>query len=327
MLKALRDHGADVALVLERRDHDESEFSFAPDVDVHSTPDGRVPYGLVERLRRSRVPVAVLSDTPAGSRFDFRPYRRIANIVAVCLNSYDGCRGGADLAFVRGSARDGASGTSEDAAHLRWGHHYDVVRPSVVRVRPSAPWTGRRVEHVVVTLGASDPDRLTEYLLEHLNLADATVDVIAGPEFGEERTKALRRRAGTGQRVHAGLDDLTGLLGSADLVVSLGGQTAYEAMCLGRPVACVRWGPMQRVVDRLAGEGLVMDLGDVVDANANLKHAMRRPKRLAETARAGWLALDGKGADRAAREVIASVRQADRGPSQDFVPSKEEDTQ
>jgi hypothetical protein len=325
MLKALRDHGADVTLVLERRDGDRSERPFAPDIEVHATPDGTVPDGLLERLRETRVPIAVLADTPEGSRFDFGAYRSVAKIVAVCLNSYDGRRGGADLAFVRGSPRDGASRTSEDAAHLRWGHRYDVVRPDVVRARPSVPWTGSRVGRIVVTLGASDPDRLTEQLLERLDVGDTVIDVVAGPEFGDERSEALRRRAGPGRHVHGGVADLTDLLRSADLVVSLGGQTAYEAMCLGRPVACVRWGPMEHVVDRLAGEGLVVDLGDVVEATTNLARAIRRPTGLAATARAGWLALDGEGAQRAALEVIAAVQRAGPGPSQGHAASGEEE--
>lgn len=314
---ALQDLGADVALVLERRDDKLTDLPSSMSLETHFTADRRLPHNLLKRLRSSTNPVAVLADTPEGSRFDFGPYMSVADIFGVCLNSYDGLRGQANLAFVRGVREHAGLRAEDDSTFVHAGHTYDTVRPCVVRARPQSPWTESRVHRIVITLGASDPDHVTEQLLEHLDVSDITLDVVIGPEFGAERTAALcsiKRRNWT---MHTGVRDLTELLLSADLVVSLGGQTAYEAMCLGRPVACVRWEPMLKVIQRLSDEGLVIDLGEAIDAKANLKNLIHQPTRLATTARTGWLELDGQGAHRTAQRIIGAVRRADQAPPQE----------
>ncbi len=188
------------------------------------------------------------------------------------------------------------------------GPGYHILRPEVVAARPAAPWAGARARRILVTLGGADPGHMTEALLRSLAGAPRgasslpALTVVVGPQFGRGRSRGILALLPRGAELLPAPRDLTRAILDHDLVVTLGGLTSYEAMCLGRPVASVPWAHMAHYVTRLADAGLLWDLGD--DPGPALLTLAEYGRRLTDMARRGFGLLDGRGAERIVDAVV-----------------------
>lgn len=196
-------------------------------------------------------------------------------------------------------------------AQPRWhlaGPQWAIIRDDVAQLRPNslAP-LGRRV---LVCMGAEDPGCTTEAFLEDLSVGGcegADVTIVCGVGFAPARVAQLAQR-NVGRRpprvVH-NPDNWPMLLSEADVVVSMGGQVAYEAMCLGKLVAVLEWSWLAAYVRQLSRLGLCINLGEPRGAAAQLECALSH--RLDETEslrRAAWETIDGLGARRLAGRLV-----------------------
>ena len=198
------------------------------------------------------------------------------------------------------------------------GAAYHVLRPSVVERRPEAPWRASSVRRVLIALGGADPGRCTEMLLASLaglvsadgddGIGPVTPTVVLGPAMEKDRRCALSSDYPKLVKDGRGLD-LVGAILSHDLIVTLGGLSTYEAMALGRPVACVSWSYMRGYVEKLADAGLVINLGSAETAASVLIRYLAENERLQELAARGWRTMDGRGGKRVA-EAIVNLAQA-----------------
>ncbi|MDJ0616486.1 MAG: hypothetical protein QNJ63_07005 [Calothrix sp. MO_192.B10] len=184
------------------------------------------------------------------------------------------------------------------------GASYRIINQSVVQLRPSAPWQGETVEKVLITLGGADPDNLTLKLVqslyqqeEHPNLSVTTV---VGPAFDIKQVNNLENIAEKKDnfRVVKSPVSLGKLIQEHDLIVTLGGITSYEAMCLGKPCAAIAWGSMKYYIEQLSLLGLLSNLGEVNYAAHHLCEIMKNVDSLHKLARLGWKKIDGQGTER-----------------------------
>jgi len=60
------------------------------------------------------------------------------------------------------------------------------------------------------------------------------------------------------------------LLLNSDLLITLGGMTTYEAMCLGVPASAVRWNYLEYIVKSFGEKNMITDLGNIDEAYENL---------------------------------------------------------
>jgi spore coat polysaccharide biosynthesis predicted glycosyltransferase SpsG len=210
----------------------------------------------------------------------------------------------ADLFFLS-NAWDTPESSGLPFERVRAGAAWHPVDPGAARLRPDTPRPAIPARRVLLTLGGADPGWATETVLTGLARLGWPVEVtvVAGPAFGLQRTRALAGLvAGHGELVIAPPSSAS-VLAMAELVVTLGGLTTYEAMCLGRPAATVAWGPMTADVDRLTGTGVAADLGPPEEAAARLTTLAGDGPELGRLARAGWELVDGRGASRVAAEL------------------------
>ena len=186
------------------------------------------------------------------------------------------------------------------------GPAFHCVRPAIMNHRPSRAWRFRPGEQqrVALCLGGADPGGLTERITKelisqispHLDLT-----VVLGPLWQSGRVDDFCRRYGQSARVIFSPKDLGKILAKADLAVTLGGNTTYEALALGRPVACIRWKYMTSFVSELARGGLAFDLGDDPGNAAREVVALLATAQPRErAAERGFRLLDGHGALRIA---------------------------
>ncbi|NEQ36713.1 MAG: hypothetical protein F6K40_10655 [Okeania sp. SIO3I5] len=189
------------------------------------------------------------------------------------------------------------------------GADYRIIRQSVLRLRPAQPWRKNKVEQVLITLGGSDPGNLSIKLLQNLARAKLepsfSVTVVIGPAFNPLQIDELRLisdRKGWINLVQSP-SCLAQFMLECDLIVTLGGITSYEAMCLGRPCAAITWDSMKYYVEKLDSIELIANLGIIDNAANQLIKLTESQDLLCKIAYSGWKKVDGRGADRIAIEI------------------------
>jgi spore coat polysaccharide biosynthesis predicted glycosyltransferase SpsG len=191
------------------------------------------------------------------------------------------------------------------------GARWHCVDPTVAALRPADPRPAEEASTVLLAMSGADPGQVTEAVLGGLGALGWPLrpTVVAGPAFGAARARALAATlAGAGELVLAP-PSLGPLLAEAELVLTLGGLTAYEAMCLGRPVGVVAWPPLAAAVRPLLGTGVVAGLAAGAEAAAGAAALAADAATLGRLAGAGWRLVDGLGAGRVA-QVIAEAADA-----------------
>lgn len=189
------------------------------------------------------------------------------------------------------------------------GNAYRIIQASMVQNRPESAWSGNRVHRILVSLGGADPANLTVQLLADLcpQLPPSVyVTAIIGPAFASTHTQMLQKLAQhhDNLQVLESPQPLAAILLKQDLIITLGGLTTYEALCLGKPCAAIGWSYMSKYVEALSQMRLLINLGDIEQAPANLLNRLQHLDQLTNLAQLGWQRIDGQGAARIAVEVM-----------------------
>ena len=161
---------------------------------------------------------------------------------------------------------------------------------------------------LLVTMGGSDPDNLTNLALEALSMVRTEglqATVVAGgsnPHF--DSLQATRTGAGATIQLHRSVPNMPELMAAADLAVIAAGGTLWELLYMSCPVLSFARNVVQRhVLEDLDRGGIVQYLGDprqfepaglaaAIDA---LAASLKRRERMAAQ---GRQQVDGEGARR-----------------------------
>ena len=205
--------------------------------------------------------------------------------------------------------------TVDDAVGLA-GLDYALLRGSVRRLRPPAPpvHSGGRTPKVVAFFGGTDAYRAAPAIAGLLAATGAPFDatVIGADEDLRRELQSVMPGAGQRFEVIAPTDDLPKLLADADLAVSASGTSTWELLCLGLPAALV-WVVDNQILgyDRTIARGYAAGLGQLghlgPDAVATLRGLLTDPARRTELAGRAWAAVDGRGVERVADALLATV--------------------
>jgi spore coat polysaccharide biosynthesis predicted glycosyltransferase SpsG len=195
------------------------------------------------------------------------------------------------------------------------GATYRIISQSIVQLRPLAPWQGEKIDKVLITLGGADPENLTVKLvhaLYHHHIHPSFhVTIVAGPAFDPVQVGQLQIIAEKNDQltILKSPSSLAQLILEHDLIVTLGGITSYEVMCMGKPCAAISWGSMKFYVEQLSCIGLLADLGEAQNAAHRLLQLTHNISLLHQLARLGWEKVDGQGANRIATEIAKLANQ------------------
>ncbi len=194
-------------------------------------------------------------------------------------------------------------GANDEHARVLSGARYHIVNPGIAARRPNEPWDKPAVEKVLICFGGADPARQTEFFLCETGKRRLPVifTVVAGPAFSSERWEALQTVAGPRDHLIRASSNMADLILDHDAVVTLGGLTSYETMCLGRAALAVACSDMAPYVEQLAAIGLLKNLGSGLRAIEELCASLADVESIRQLARAGWEAIDGRGAERVAQ--------------------------
>jgi spore coat polysaccharide biosynthesis predicted glycosyltransferase SpsG len=223
----------------------------------------------------------------------------------------------ADL-VIDGDAFKPTQQANKGATKYFCGAQYHIVDPSIACRRPARPWRKASVETVLVSFGGADPGQQTEFFVgEVLNSPSiANFTILAGPVFSPQRCDILASQAGGKFRFLHSCSNMADLILEHDAIVTLGGLTSYEAMCLGRAVFAVAWKHMAPYVEQLDEAGLLKNLGMLGMGDSmidRLYGSLTDIERVCQLAQSGWQAIDGRGAERAANAILDECRETGAG--------------
>jgi spore coat polysaccharide biosynthesis predicted glycosyltransferase SpsG len=185
------------------------------------------------------------------------------------------------------------------------GPDYALIRPNIVARRSLAQTA--TVRRVVVTMGGADPGRQTAEAARILRAKlepGMEVTIILGPLVAEDLETEVRTLAGDRFRVVRNPSEFDDLLAGADVILTSGGTTLLEALCLGKPTVV-----FPQNVAETAHANLYVKAGACVWAESLpqvLSDAGLRQSLAAEAARR----VDGRGVERIAAAAVELSKRA-----------------
>jgi UDP-2,4-diacetamido-2,4,6-trideoxy-beta-L-altropyranose hydrolase len=197
-----------------------------------------------------------------------------------------------------------------DDARLLLGTKYILLRREFGRVKPRVA-AEQIATRMLITFGGSDPDGLTEKVLEvvEADLLDLSVTAVIGS--ANARALALQHKAfSTGVTVLVDPPNLPALMLESDLAVIIAGGTLWELLHCGCAVLSYARNSLQRgLISKLAQAGAVWDLGPVTQfAAEDIRIAIRKVagshalrERMCATGRS---IVDAGGAGRVVRRML-----------------------
>jgi UDP-2,4-diacetamido-2,4,6-trideoxy-beta-L-altropyranose hydrolase len=204
------------------------------------------------------------------------------------------------------------------------GTEYMVLDPVYGRLRERPKPIRERIHSVFVNLGGGDSAKYFSGVLEGLKRWSHALDVVGVPGFVSWGQETIGRREWYPLHFHWETEGLEGLLFQADLAITAGGLSAYEALCAGTPLAALSYDPPQQTtIAALTGKGACVDLGpgdalDPFQVSATLSLIDTDIDRRRSLSIHGREIVDGRGVDRVAqlvRQEILNRYAADHGRS------------
>lgn len=194
------------------------------------------------------------------------------------------------------------------------GPEYALLKPEYAQLRASIPPRNGTVRRVLVFLGGSDPTNQTGKVLTALmqpSLAHLQVDVVIGQNYPDVEGIAAQVAARPGSTLHQGLPTLAHLMSRADLMISAGGSTTWERLCLGLPAVVISVAANQTSTNvALMNAGYIDFLGEMNEVSvSNIADAVRHSLANAATLKAqsslGQKLVSGIGAQVVCQQILS----------------------
>ena len=202
-------------------------------------------------------------------------------------------------------------GLLETPARVLCGPQYALLRPQFAEARDRTsriPRTG--LSSVLITLGASDPFGLTDWVLQELRELSHPLDItlVLGANLRATDYQGLNVGAGR-LRVLQNVSDMAVLVEASDFGIGTAGSTSWERCCLGLPSVIVTVAENQKAIGfGLEKDGAARHLGcfpDLVPGRLLeiLGEFYSQPNRLKEMSLKAAEICDGNGCSRVVDEI------------------------
>ena len=154
------------------------------------------------------------------------------------------------------------------------GPEYALLKPEYAQLRATMPPRDGTVRRVLLFLGGSDPSNQTAKVLAALmqpSFAHLQVDLVLGQNHPDAEGIAAQAATRPGTSLYQGLPTLAPLMVRADLMISAGGSTTWERMCLGLPAIVISVAANQTPTNlALMNAGYIYFLGNMNDVSASI---------------------------------------------------------
>jgi hypothetical protein len=213
--------------------------------------------------------------------------------------------------IVDGSVLPVAHDISWHDTESYYGPAYMILDPSYAALHRKRRVLRDRISLVVVNLGGGDSRQYLRKVLQGLRKGGRRLDVVGIPGFvdwGQEDWTKLDWNP-LHFRWARKFEKVDRLFYRADVAITAGGLSAYEALCAGTPLVATFVDEYQQVtINNLASAGACIDLGSaellksrqITGALSDLEENPARRQRLSLR---GRQIVDGRGAERVSRVI------------------------
>lgn len=203
------------------------------------------------------------------------------------------------------------------AAGLLMGCDYCLLRKEFWHWRGNLPQRTQREgtgHRVLVTLGGSDPDNVTEFLIEALAQVNLPMEVVA--VVGGSNPHMARLETAVSHTPHIQLQrnvtNMPALMEWADIAIAAGGSTSWELCFMGLPTLMVILADNQeKIVLGLEQAGIVINLGwhDTINQETFIQKVislLQNPQQQRQMGQLGQKLVDGYGPQRTVQAMQAT---------------------
>lgn len=192
--------------------------------------------------------------------------------------------------------------------HLLLGAEYALLRDEFL------PWAGwkrtipERARNVLITIGGTDPENLSERILQSLEFLPPNdlevVLVVGGGNSHGEDLQAASERCSVPVRLLRSVQDMPALMAWADVAISGAGGTSYELCYMGVPSLLLVVAENQRqTAEHLSDSGIAVNAGTAQEFRAesfapHLQSLIESFGQRAAMSRRGRDLVDGLGSER-----------------------------
>jgi cytidylyltransferase domain protein len=171
------------------------------------------------------------------------------------------------------------------------GFKYYIVSDDILKFRPKLPKKLNNIQNILVSFGGSDPAFYTEHFVNSIQDSKYNYKFVLGPAMSAERKKHIKAIKKDNISFTDSPTTLLELILKSDILLTLGGMSAYEAMTLGVGVCCVRWSYLSYVVENFGQKNMISDLGNINESYENLLNL--DVKKVNEITRNAYTKIDG----------------------------------
>lgn len=150
------------------------------------------------------------------------------------------------------------------------GFEYYIVGSEILKYREKVFKSKGSIKNILICFGGADPAFFTEYFVEKIDDSKYNYKIVLGPAMSQDRKRAILNIKKKNIEYIDSPKNMIELLLNSDLLVTLGGMTTYEAMCLGVPASAVRWNYLEYIVKGFGEKNMITDLGNIDEAYKNL---------------------------------------------------------
>lgn len=150
------------------------------------------------------------------------------------------------------------------------GFEYYIVGNEVIKNRKKKLENIESIKNILICFGGADPAFFTEYFVEKINDSKYNYKIVLGPAMPKNRKENILTIKKENIEYIDSPKNMIELLLNSDLLITLGGMTTYEAMCLGVPASAVRWNYLEYIVKSFGEKNMITDLGNIDEAYENL---------------------------------------------------------
>ena len=150
------------------------------------------------------------------------------------------------------------------------GFEYYIVGNEILKNRKKDFKRKESIKNILICFGGADPAFFTEYFVEKINDSKYNYKIVLGPAMPKNRKENILTIKKENIEYIDSPKNMIELLLNSDLLITLGGMTTYEAMCLGVPASAVRWNYLEYIVKSFGEKNMITDLGNIDEAYKNL---------------------------------------------------------
>lgn len=150
------------------------------------------------------------------------------------------------------------------------GFEYYIVGNEVIKNRKKSLESIKSMKNILICFGGADPAFFTEYFAKKINDSKYNYKIVLGPAMPKNRKENILTIKKENIEYIDSPKNMIELLLNSDLLITLGGMTTYEAMCLGVPASAVRWNYLEYIVKSFGEKNMITDLGNIDEAYHNL---------------------------------------------------------